>query len=220
MFKKILQLDPNHTDAMVWLMVSYIVAGRPDAAIPISERLVQVDPLSIYAYQMQGDIKFYRGQIKESLPYFRWWLQKDPETPFVRCLCSWNFALNNELKECFDVFDAITRDTPTLIYGKIALFLKAGLQGNKDQALSYATEELKNEAATFGLNFPILMAWGYALINEKDEAVWWLNKSMDFGFSPYPLLLKWDTFQITLKDHPGFKEYLTEIKKRSEQFIV
>ena len=219
-FKKIRQLDPNHTDAMVWLMVSYIVVGRPEAAIPISERLVQVDPLSIYAYQMQGDIKFYRGQIKESLPYFRWWLQKDPETPFVRCLCSWNFALNGELKECFDVLDSIIKDTPTLIYGKIALFLKAALQGDKDKALNYATEEMKHQAETFGLTFPLLIAWGYALINELDESVWWLNKSIDFGFSPYPLLLKWEIFHLVLKDHAGFHTYMEEIKKRSEQFVV
>lgn len=219
-FKKILQLDPNHTDAMVWLMVAYIIAGRPEAAIPISERLIQVDPLSMYGYQMQGDIKFYSGQIKESLPHFRWWLQKDPDTPFVRCLCSWNFALNGELKECFDVLDSIIRDTPTLIYGKIALFLKTALQGHKDKALNYATKEMRHEAETFGLNFPLLLAWGYALIDEKDESVRWLNKSIEFGFTPYPLLLKWETLQRALGDHPGFQAYMEEIKKRSEEFVV
>ncbi len=219
-FKKMLQLDQSSSDAMVWLMVSYIIVGRPEAAHPISEKLLQVDPLSIYSYQMVGDIKFYSGQIKESLPYFQWWLQKDPESPFVRFLCLWNFALNSELKQCFDVLDSIIKDTPALIYAKVALFLKAALLGDKEQALKYATEEMKREAASLGLSFPIIMAWSYALIDEKDEAVWWLNKHLEFGFSPYPLLLKWQTFHDVLKDHPGFHAYMEEIKRRSEEFVV
>jgi len=220
-FKKVLELDPNHTDTMVWLMVSYILVGRPDGAIPVWKRLSQVDPLSMYVYQMEGDIKFQSGQIKESLPHFRWWLQKDSESPFVRFFCAWNFALNGELKECFDVFEDIIRDTPTLIYARISLFLRASLKGDKNKALNYATEELKREVASAsGMVFPLIIAWGYALIDEKDEAIWWLNKSLDFGFSPYPLMLKWGTFQTVLQDHPGFQKYMAEIKKRSEQFVI
>jgi len=218
-FKKMLQLDQNNADAMVWLMVSYIVSGRPDAATPILEKLIRVDPLSIFSHSMVGDIKFYSGNIKESLPYFRRWLQRDPESPFVRYLCSYNFALNNELKESIDVLDSIIKETPSLIFAKFALFFKSALQGDKESALKYATEDLKREAASIEY-FPINMAWGYALIDEKDEAVNWLNKSLDFGFSPYPLLLKFEIFHRVLKDHKGFRDYMEEIKKRSEEFVV
>jgi adenylate cyclase len=218
-FKKMLQLEANNTDAMVWLMVTYIVAGRPDAALSISEKLMLVDPLSIFSYQMIGDIKFYSGNIKESLPYFRWWLQKDPETPFVRFLCSNNFALNNELKESINVLDSIIKETPSLIFAKFALFLKSALQGDRESALGYATDELKREAASVEY-FPINMAWVYVLIDEKEEAVNWLKKSLGFGYSPYPLLLKFEVFHRVLKDHVGFHAYMEEIKKRSEKFEV
>jgi tetratricopeptide (TPR) repeat protein len=205
----------------VWLTVSYIVVGRTEAAIPVWERLSQVDPLSIYVYQMEGDIKFYKGEIKESLPHFRWWLQKDPESPFVRYLCSVTFGLSGEMEECFKTLDSIIRDTPTLIYAKVARFLKAALKGDKDEALSYATEELKQEvAAFFGINFSIIVAWAYALIGEKDQALSWLNKSLNIGFSPYPLLSKWETFQTVLKECPSFQDYMSEVKKRCDQFKV
>ncbi len=85
--------------------------------------------------------------------------------------------------------------------------------------MQLATYELKQGAASIDY-LPINMAYAYALINEKDEAVKWLEKSLDFGISPYPLLSKWQTFQKVLKDHPNFHEYLAEIKKRSEQFVV
>ena len=219
LFKKVLNLDQNNTDAMVWLGVSYFLSGRPDAARPISEKLLQVDPLSNISHSTPAAIEVFGGNIKESLPYHQRWLQLEPESPFVRFMCAWDFALNNEIGESINILNAIIKETPTLTFAKFALFFKSALQGDKENALKYATDELKHEAASVDY-FPINMAWGYALIDEKDEAVKWLEKSLDFGYSPYPLLLKFKIFHHVLKDHKGFHEYMAEIKKRSEQFIV
>ncbi len=93
------------------------------------------------------------------------------------------------------------------------------MQHDRENAFKHATEEVKQGAASIDY-FPIIMAFGYVLIHEKDEAVNWLNKTLHFGHCPYPLLSKWQTFQDVLKDHPGFHEYMKEIKKRSEQFVV
>lgn len=133
-------------------------------------------------------------------------------------LCAWDFALNNEIEESINILNSIIKETPTLTFAKFALFFKSALQGDRESALKYATEELKHEAASVDY-FPINMAWGYALIGEKDEAVNWLNKSLDFGYAIYPLLLKFEIFHRVLKDHEGFQQYM-EIKKRSEQFVV
>lgn len=110
-------------------------------------------------------------------------------------------------------------DTPNLIFGKFALFFKSALQGDRENALRYATDELKREAALLDY-LPLYIAWGFALIDAKDEVVNWLNKSLDFGYSPYPLILKFEIFHRLLKDHAGFHEYMKEIKRRSEEFVV
>lgn len=93
------------------------------------------------------------------------------------------------------------------------------MQGDRESALKYATDELKNEAASIDF-FSIIMAYSYALIDEKDEAVNWLNKTLDFGVCPYPMFLKFEIFHKALKDHEGFHEYMKKIKRRSEQFVV
>ena len=126
------------------------------------------------------------------------WLQTNPENPWARYCCAWAFALDNQTSESIRFLDAIIKDTPTLIYAKFALFFVNALKGDKETALKYATEELKQGAASTDY-FPLNMAWGYALIDEKDEAVWWLNKSLDFGYSPYPLVLKFEIFHRVLK---------------------
>ncbi|MBD0333199.1 MAG: hypothetical protein ICV66_11135 [Chitinophagaceae bacterium] len=58
------------------------------------------------------------------------------------------------------------------------------MQGDKENALQYATDELKQAAASIDY-FPLNMAWSYVLIDEKEEVVKWLRKSLDFGISPY-----------------------------------
>ena len=218
MFKKVLQLDQNNLDTLIWQSIMYFLSGRTDAAWPILKKLWQLDPVTLAPKILQATIELYSGNFKESLSYFQEWIKID-QGAWPRFNYSWALAINNHIQESIEVLDAIITDTPNLNLGKFALFFKSALQRDRESALKYATDELKNRAATIDY-FPLNMAWGYALIDEKDEAVWWLNKSLDFGYSPYPLLLKWETFQTVLKDHPGFEKYMEEIKRRSEQFAV
>lgn len=178
-----------------------------------------LDPFTTISHGFPGFIELFSGNIGVSLPYHQKLLQMDPNNPFTRYWCAIDFALNNKIEDSINVLNSMIRDTPNMVFGKFALFLKNALQGNKEIALQYGNDDLKREAAPLEY-LHIYMAWGYALIGEKDEAVDWLKKSLDFGLSPYPLLLKFETFHNVLKDHAGFHEYMAEIKKRSEQFVV
>jgi adenylate cyclase len=219
-FKKVLSLDKNNIDALVWLAVTYFISGKPEAAKPLSEKLLQIDPLIfISCAQIPGLIEFYSGNFHEALPYYREWLRLDPEGPFTRFNCAWNFAITNNLKESIAILDTMIKETSPLIFGKFALFFKNALQGDRESALKYVTDELKLEAASIDF-YPLNMAYVYALLNEKDEAVDWLNKTLPFGICPYPMFLKWEIFHQVLKDHPGFHVYMEEIRKRSEIFII
>jgi adenylate cyclase len=219
LFKRVLELEPNNVDAMIWQSVMYFLSGRPDAAEPIVIKVFQLDPVTIVAKLLKGTVAFYCGNTEEALPYYQSWYEVDAESPWCRFNYSWVLAMSNNIEESIKVLESLMKDTPTSPFGRFALFFKSALLEEKDQTLRYATAELKREAACIDY-LTLNMAWGYALIREKDEAVWWLNKSLEFGYSPYPLMLKWKTFHHVLKDHPGFQTYMQEIKRRSEQFII
>ena len=218
-FRKVLLEEQNNPDALHFLIVTYSMAGKANAAIPLMKKLLQVDPLTINTYAFPGVVELYSGNIEESFPLFQKWYDMDPHGPFTRYWYANVLSLNNKSEECIKILDSIINDTPTLIFAKFALFSKSTLQGDKENALKHATGELKSIAATLDY-LPIFMALSYTLINEKNEAVNWLKKSLDFGYSPYPLLLKIEIFHRVLKDHKGFHAYMEEIKKRSEQFVV
>jgi tetratricopeptide (TPR) repeat protein len=218
-FVKLLNEDQNNPDALHYLIVPYCMCGRADAARPILKKLLQVDPLTTNTYAFPGLIELCSGNIEQSMPHFKKWYQLDPQAPFTRFWYSNVLALNNKLDECFTILNAILLDTPTLVFASFAQFLKAALEGDKEIALQNATDELKEVAATLDY-LPIFMAFAYALINEKEEAVKWLNISLKFGYAPYPWVSNISVFQERLIEHDGYIKYLQEIKKRSDAFKV
>ncbi|CAN5253211.1 adenylate/guanylate cyclase domain-containing protein [soil metagenome] len=218
-FRKVLQEDQNNPDALHFLIVTLAMAGKANAGFPLMKKLLQVDPLTINTYAFPGVVELYSGNIQESMPHFQKWYDMDPQGPFTLYWYANVLALNNKLEECIKILNRIINDTPALIFAKFALFFKSALQGDKESALKHASTEMKSIAATLDY-LPIFMALSFTLINEKDEAVSWLKKSLDFGYSPYPLLLKLEIFQRGLKDHEGFKAFMKEVKRRSEEFVV
>ena len=218
-FKDVLHNDPNNRDALVFLCVSYCLSGHPGAARPISERLLQIDPITANSYALPPTIELHNGNIEGALPLFQKWITLDPIGPFVRFWWANILALNNELEKSIEVLDTIIKETPALVFAKYALFFKSALNGDKEGVLKYATDELRCGAELLDY-LPIYMAFGYVLVDEKDEAVRWLKKSLDFGVTPYPLMVKWEIFHRVLKGHAGFDEYMEEVKERAEQFEI
>jgi len=217
--KKVLEQEKDNPDALRWLSLSYQVAGRPDAARPITARLLQIDPMTPETYHSLGNIEFSDGLINESIPYFEQWLQMDPVGPFPKYWCSLIYALNNDMHKSIALLDSLISEFPDLIFAKFALFFKSALIGDKKKAVAYATEELKRNVEaidylTFGMSF------GYAFINEKDEAVKWCEKTLGQGLFMYPLITKIEIFNKVLKDHSGFRSFMSEVKRRSEAFEI
>lgn len=65
-----------------------------------------------------------------------------------------------------------------------------------------------------------LMADGYALIDEKEEALDWLEYIVSSGFINYPLLSKHDPFLENIRGEKRFKQLMERVKQEWESFEV
>ena len=214
-FKNILQFDKNNPDALRWLAISYMAAGRHEEARPIARKLQQLDPLTPESRALPGWLDLCGGLIQDATPNFEKWLQLDPDGPYTLYLSSLLFALKKEYKRSTKLLDSLIKMFPDLIYSKFAFFFKSALRGDKMKTLSNATEELKTNAEFLDwLSFG--MAMGYAFISEKDEAVKWCRIMLKQGAWMYLLYQKIEA----LKDHPEFQEVMDEMKRRSEAFVI
>ena len=73
-------------------------------------------------------------------------------------------------------------------------------------------------AARWDEQFSWMMASCYALIDEKKEALDWLDNAIHRGFINYPFLSKFDPTLKNLRRMKRFKELMEKVKYEWERF--
>jgi len=90
---------------------------------------------------------------------------------------------------------------------------------SKSEALKFVTAELL-AAARQDEVLPWLMASGYTLLDEKEDAYRWLEFAVSRGFINYPFLSKYDPFMENLRGDPRFQKLMERVKYEWERFEV
>ena len=139
-------------------------------------------------------------------PIFRYWIAK-------------GLAYAQRYEEAHKLFDKIEKESPETAWAKLGSFFKFALQNKKSEALQCVTEEFKRLMKEDEL-FPIWMAESYALIDEKNEAIDWVENGVKFGFIDYPFLMEYDLFLANIRSEPRFKKLMKQVKYEWEHFEV
>jgi non-specific serine/threonine protein kinase len=104
-------------------------------------------------------------------------------------------------------------------FAQLGAFYGHALRGDKLAALGAVNDEL-TKAAAADLNYAWLMAQGYALIDEIQAALEWLNIAVERGFINYPLLHHLDPFLDKVRREPEFTRLMQSTRERWEAFEV
>jgi non-specific serine/threonine protein kinase len=123
------------------------------------------------------------------------------------------------LEEAFSLIDRIVQDEPKHLFAQLGLFLKYAVQGKKQEALQSVTDELRFVAGR-DITYSWFVAMGYAILDEREKAMDWLEKTVDLGFINYPLLSKYDPFLKKIRREERFKKLMEKVKSEWEKFVV
>ena len=223
-FKQALAVDPDCIDALLWLSGSYnFHAGKPSAAEPLIKRVIEIDPLTPINFLWLGLIQFMGGQFDQALSSLRKMEMLEPESIFPKFWCVYVLAWKREHDKAFELIDQIIKDKSHdmahKIFAEWCLFFKYALQGEKTRALETISEDVKmyfwNDP-----ELPWLGACNYALINEKEEALNWLEHAIDRGWINYPLFAEKDPFLENIRGEERFKKLMKRVKHEWEKFEV
>jgi tetratricopeptide (TPR) repeat protein len=214
--KRAIVADPNNADALAWLMLTYAQVGRPGAARPLIERLLQVDPLTTTIRGMSGWLALMEGRYEEALKTIRTRYETEPISVHG---IAYALALvyNGQVSEAVSMTDHVLRTTPKNFYDRLLLFLLYCLQGKKSDALECVTEEVKGTARR-DPEYSWEIAIGYAMIGEADQAFDWLDNAVDRGFINYPFLSEHDRFLDSMREQDRFKHLMARVKREWESF--
>lgn len=217
--KRALEITPNDSMALGALAMDYLGVGKIPAAARISERLLKVDPLDYPPNYARGALYFYNGQYEKALKAWKKLYTMYPESAYSK----WSYALiltyKKMYEEAFAIIDKSAKSDPDNVLTKLGLLLKYGVQREKEKAVQEMTPDFKKTCQRT-YSFAHHLAGVFALLNEKEEALKWLEIAVNRGFINYPLLAEKDPFLEHLRGEPRFKKLMEHVKHEWENVEV
>jgi hypothetical protein len=113
--------------------------------------------------------------------------------------------------------EATPRENVPTIAGQLCASLKLALDGNREEAKNAVGKHL-SECAWNVEYWSSWMAELFALIDETELALDWLENAFKHGFYHYPYLSNHSRIFRKLDDSPRFQELLGRVKIAWEQF--
>jgi len=216
-YKKALLLDPNDSEALLWLSYYYGVSGQPALARALMDRLQQVDPLTSINLGMYGMVAMFDGNYPEALTWTQRAVDIDAANPTPRMLHALMLAANGRREEGVAVLDAVARDTSATAWSRLAPAMACALRGERDELLRIMTPELL-AAARWDEIFAWWTADCFALVNERDAAIDFIERAVEFGFINLPLLSEHEPFLANLRGEPRFARLMERVRRAWEAF--
>jgi TolB-like protein len=212
-FKKALLLDPNNIETIQWIPLSYILIGRTEEALPIANRILEIDPLNPVKYIL-GIVYFYLGLFEQAVEVFSTLVH---QFPWTRWWFAYFLVYVNRTEEAINIIDSIEK-TPAFDYGfYFAHFIKHTIHKDSCHVPELLTDEFVTVVKRDALG-SCTVATFYAMLNDMENSLNWLENSVNRGFINYPYICHFDPFLAKLRGDSRFKKLLERVKHEWENF--
>jgi len=214
--KLALDREPNDSDTLLMLGMSYLGAGQNALAFEATQRMMQCDPLSPLSWMAIGVPSWFVGRAAESIAPFEHALEMDPHNFIVHWALGYVQALVGHLGEARRHATTLNDLGPDAAYTRQLLSLVDGLEGQPASALSRIAAldvELLDAHHQFHL------AESFIVAGAHDRGLELLERSAA-GFHPYPFMSEYCRFLDPVRDTPRFQAVLAAAKRSVESFAA
>jgi non-specific serine/threonine protein kinase len=215
--KRALSVNPSEPDALQGLAYTYLLVGKPTAAVPLLERLKKSDPLNPRIYVIQGFSYLDDGQYSLALEPFRKYYQSDPSNPAKEFYYARILAYNKSFDDAFSIIDECAKAEPNNVICSFGLLLKYGLLKDRESAFNIMMPDFQKTCQR-DMEWSYNVAQAFALLDEKKEALDWLENAVNRGFINYPFINTYDSFLSNIRGEERFKKLMERVKYEWEHF--
>lgn len=216
--EKVLEYDPNNREGLLYLGIFYILAGQAGIAEKLFIRLVEIDPLTAVNQIMPGYAKVAQGDLAGGVPFYQKALSMEPQNPMLMLMMGVTPGRVLPADEITPILEQLEPLVPYSIFGRVGRFMRLALEGKTEEAKEAGGNEVLQQEARWDEHAAWWMASSYALIDEKEQAMDWLQISINLGNFNYPFLNEYDPFLENLRGEERFRKMMAEIKVRWESF--
>src|SRR5438445_1387279 len=208
-YKRAIELEPNDATAHHWFSNDSLAAlGQFDEAIAEGKRSVELDPLSIVINADLGETFFYARRFDESVAQLRKTLEIDPTSFYA------HYNLGIALQAKGDLSGAITEyekakqlsDNPAVS----TFWAQAKAHAGDKEAARRMLSEL-DEISKHREVLSYLRALLYLSLNNKDEALRWLEQSYEERDGSNICWINVDPLLISLHGDPRFEALMQKV---------
>ena len=215
--KKAYIMDTSNADIIQMLSFNYLQAGKGDLARPMVVKLLEIDPLMSMTYSIGGFLECTENNFQLGLQYHEKMYEKNSTSPASRLFYAWSLALNSKFDQAIQILERVIEDFPETTFGRLCHFMKLSIEGKAVEALQMVNRDLTSSAERVEFQSR-LFAEFYAHMEVKEEAMDWLEKSINLGFINYPYLNEYNPLLANIRKEKRFVDLMTKVKKKWENF--
>jgi TolB-like protein len=212
--------DAGDTETLLWL--SYLLAvhaGQPVKALPIAERWRTIDPLQPLSKMSLILIDWMNGEFQKAIMGIKEWKEQEPDNPIPLFYLGHILTWTGQYNESLILAEHMYQLDPNEAMGQCLRFLVYALLGEANKAKNAVTHSTK-ESIWMDFHTPWIMAEGYSVLGEQNEALKWLERAIEKGHFNYPMLSTIDPLLANIRNEPRFKKLMNTIKLKWENFEV
>ncbi|MFC1651251.1 hypothetical protein ACFL2X_06740 [Candidatus Latescibacterota bacterium] len=217
--KKALEINNNDANALLMIVTNYLVAGKISAAIPYLEKVILIDPLSVPTNWCNGAFYFYDGKFNLALQEWKNFYELHPQNPYSQFEYALILTYNHEIDKAIPIIDYNAKKNPTNVIAKLGLILKYAINDDKERILQEMTPDFQKTCKRDATSSPHLASF-LSLVNQKKDALDWLEIAINRGFINYPFLNEYDPFLENIRGEERFKKLMERVKYEWENFEV
>jgi len=218
-YRRAIELNPSFDEAHHQLGFVYLHIGMLDKGQREIERALEINPGNTLARYRLGVIDMCRAKYAEAFQIFNSTpLEQNPELlAFYTSNALFRLGRNEEASELIDrYFKDYSKDKGGMVTSVKAMMLaKAGKKSEAEATIQHAIEIGRGYAHFHHTSYNIASA--YALMNEPEQAMKWLQITAEEGFPNYPLF-EGDAQLDHLRKDPRFTAFMAQQKQQWEHF--
>ena len=217
--RKALDIEPNNPEALDHIIRMYADTGKTHKSYELIERLLAVDPLTSHNHWSKAWTLALDGRFEDSLPVFTRALELDPHNIVWKLLYAWALLMANQNDKALGVITPLERDNPDNMYTNLIVFIKNVFLKDRIKTL----QALKDDILKFGEwdeGVSLMLAQSFAIINEKEKALDWIEHTVNKGFINYPFLSEYNFTLDGIRNEERFINLMKKVKIEWENFEV
>ena len=203
-FRRAIELNPNHETAHRWLSAFLAGIGRSDEAMPIAERALLLDPISVLPLMNIGIVHMLAGDLPGAEVQFRRVIAKNPTFPRAYLFLGTILSLQGKHEEGIRVVSEIVERgnrAPIFVW---ALGVVYALAGRVHEARELLDPIVKTTLPA------LYRAEAHLYLGERDAALTELQRGVTER-SDWMYSIGTQPFLNDLHDEPRFEAVLTAL---------